>query len=219
MGSRAVAQSFAARALTLLKSGGPAARLPLSSFTGKVRGNDYNRCLSVTRREFVDFVVDWRLRVEPASNHPETAAAASTSCSPVQVGRTLDRSNMRPERGPAHTESIARDDFDVPSSPDDWRLAARSRVNVLLVGATSPNDLGALLAAPDSRPVFIWRPGSRLDLPDEALDGLLVLPDVERLRPEDQRRLFDWLQDSSRRIRVVSTTRIRLISLVERANS
>jgi hypothetical protein len=55
-------------------------------------------------------------------------------------------------------------------------------------------------------PIHVWQPGCRLVLPSIGTTGTLILQGVGSMTMDDQRRLFDWLEEAAGRVRVVSTT-------------
>jgi hypothetical protein len=100
--------------------------------------------------------------------------------------------------------------------PEDWRLARRTRTNLLLIHANGVIQSILELLQPDlDEPIATWRPGERLVLPPETRAGTMILQDVGSMAKEDQRRLLEWLDRASGRTRVVSTTPAHLLPRVE----
>ena len=110
-------------------------------------------------------------------------------------------------------------EFGVPEASsfplEDWLFAQAARVNLLLNGVHSIEEIVGLLRDNPSEPVTTWRPGDRLRLPPEAEHGTLVLHHVEALTHDEQDLLLDWMAPSAGRTRVISTTRAPLWPLVE----
>ena len=65
------------------------------------------------------------------------------------------------------------------------------------------------------QPVYRWAPGQCLRLPPPGVIGTLIIEDAGTLPPDDQRRLFDWLTMTLGNTRIVSTTTVCLLPLVE----
>lgn len=100
--------------------------------------------------------------------------------------------------------------------PEDWRLARGTRANLLIIHSNGVIDEVLDLLQPDlHQPIATWSPGERLVLPPSTRPGTIILQDVGALAEEDQRRLLEWLDRSSGRTRVVSTTRGPLLPRVE----
>jgi hypothetical protein len=100
--------------------------------------------------------------------------------------------------------------------PEDWRLARRTRANLLLIHANGVIQRVLELLQPDlDEPIATWRPGERLVLPPEARAGTMILQDVGALATDDQRRLLDFLERASGRTQIVSTTAAPLLPRVE----
>lgn len=100
--------------------------------------------------------------------------------------------------------------------PEDWRLARRTRTNLLLIHSdTAASNVLDLLQPDLDGPIATWCPGERLVLPPASLAGTIVLQDVGSLAKEDQHLLLEWLERSSGRTQVVSTTTAPLLPRVE----
>jgi hypothetical protein len=95
---------------------------------------------------------------------------------------------------------------------EDWRILATSRANVLLVGPepVTSQVVDALLPV-STPPIARWRAHDH-DLPSRPC-GTLLLADAERLTPDDQQRLDEWLTDSPPQVLATATT--PLFPLVE----
>lgn len=65
------------------------------------------------------------------------------------------------------------------------------------------------------QPLYRWAPGQCLQLPATGVLGTLIIEDVGALPLDDQRRLFDWLTVTLGNTRIVSTTAVGLLPLVE----
>ena len=65
------------------------------------------------------------------------------------------------------------------------------------------------------QPLYRWAPGQCLQLPATGVLGTLIIENAGALSPSDQRRLFDWLTVTRGDIRIVSTTAVALLPLVE----
>ena len=88
--------------------------------------------------------------------------------------------------------------------------------NVLAMGTdeTLVRSLDSLL--PHLRqPLYRWTPGQGLRLPPPGVLGTVIIENAGALSPSDQRRLFDWLTVTRGDIRIVSTTAVALLPLVE----
>ena len=103
------------------------------------------------------------------------------------------------------------------SNAVDWRLVREAhadlqivgtqRTNLLLLGA--PGATGLVLQRVDlglREPILTWRPGQPLVLPTYGHPATLILHEVDKLTSLDQHTVLRWLDHSSGRIRVVSTT-------------
>ncbi len=100
--------------------------------------------------------------------------------------------------------------------PEDWRLARRTRANLLLIHSNGMiQDVLELLQPDLHQPIATWSPGERLVLPPSTRPGTIILQDVGALGVEDQVRLLEWLELSRGRARVVSTTPGPLLPRVE----
>jgi hypothetical protein len=91
--------------------------------------------------------------------------------------------------------------------PEDWRLAKRAGLNLLVIHRDGiAGDVLDPLMADLNPPITNWRPGQCLVLPPVTGAGTVVLQDVGALAQEDQYRLLDWLETTEGRAQVVSTT-------------
>ena len=109
--------------------------------------------------------------------------------------------------------SVRRSSLHAPL-PDDWHLGRQAGVNVLVIQRDGAPDLVEALLPNLDEPIARWRPGQRLVLPSVAGTGTMILQDVGALARDDQRRLLDWLERSSGRTQVVSTSRGPLLPRV-----
>ena len=97
----------------------------------------------------------------------------------------------------------------------DWEAAVAGRLPVLLTGPASTTDdwihrMQPRLALP------VVEVACDADVKTTALDdaGTVVLHDVEHLRPADQQRLLQWLEEAPHRPQIVSTSSRALYPLV-----
>ena len=98
----------------------------------------------------------------------------------------------------------------------DLHLLSTQRVNLLLTGANAVVQDALSRLMPTLRgPIQTWTPREPLELPPPAQSGTLILRDVGSLSPGDQYRLLTWLELSSGRTQVISTTSSLLLELVE----
>jgi hypothetical protein len=109
---------------------------------------------------------------------------------------------------------------------EDWRFAFAvhagqsrdhmQRANLLLVGAERPvQDILNLVQRECVQPVATWCPEKPLVLPPVDQAKTMILRDVGRLSPADQRRLLDWLDKASGRTQIVSTAPEPLLASVQ----
>jgi hypothetical protein len=103
-------------------------------------------------------------------------------------------------------------DFSV--AEEDWAVLTTSQPNVLLVGpeVLTSEFVDALLPT-FRQPVVHWRGASQLSTATRP--GTLILPDADRLTPDDQRRLDNWIAEVFP-MQVVSVASTPLYPLVER---
>ncbi len=97
---------------------------------------------------------------------------------------------------------------------NDWNMAARAGVNVLVLGAD--DTITALVNASRqdlTEPVMTRRGTGRLALPSASTVATLVLLDVLNLAPTDQQRLWMWLNHEHPRI--ISTARPSILSMLK----
>ena len=101
-------------------------------------------------------------------------------------------------------------------STPEWVSLCAERHNVLLEGSDESTENVLLFLAPYlCRPV-VWKPPhAPVALPTGGC-GALVLQNVGALSRPDQAELLQWLENSTDRKQVVSTTVQPLFSLVER---
>jgi Sigma-54 interaction domain len=96
----------------------------------------------------------------------------------------------------------------------EWRIVCEHSCNVLLEGAVTATDAVLRLLQPHIRAPIVWHwPHAPLDLPS-GQTGALILRDAGSLSRDDQRRLFEWLNDTGSRTQVISTTARPLFALV-----
>ena len=96
--------------------------------------------------------------------------------------------------------------------PEDWRVLEHWHPNVLIAG-TEPattvvlGELRAVLRAS----ITYWQ----ADRPPVDAPETLIVRDLSRLSPTEQRRLLDWLQVNDGDTQIVSVTPVSLLELVE----
>ena len=98
---------------------------------------------------------------------------------------------------------------------EDWRLARKTRANLLLIHAAADPNVLEMLRPDPGEPVATWGPGERLELPSDPRPGTIILKEVGALAKDDQRRLLEWLERTGGRAQVVSTTAAPLLPRVE----
>ena len=90
---------------------------------------------------------------------------------------------------------------------DDFRETGAPRVNLLLVGPEPVTQRAVTLVARDwDEPLLTWRAGEPFVVPAVRPSGTLVLHNVGALPPDDQLRLLAWLDHTSGRTCLISTT-------------
>jgi hypothetical protein len=98
--------------------------------------------------------------------------------------------------------------------PDDWNLIS-ARVNVLLIGESrTTKALVDIARRHTAEPLINLRCANELYLPTIRDGDTAFLVDVDELVLLDQQRLNTWL-DSTPRPRLISTSRVSLIAMVE----
>jgi hypothetical protein len=104
----------------------------------------------------------------------------------------------------------------VPQQQDDLNLAVKARANLLLYGDERSIRRAMSGICPRlATPLRAVGPDVPLELPEPATGGTLVIRDVGRLSPQDQRRLLEWTETVSGAITIVSTTTGALFQQVE----
>jgi Sigma-54 interaction domain len=92
------------------------------------------------------------------------------------------------------------------------------RHNVLIEGPAEATSAALVHMQPHIREPIVWKPPQApLELPGSK-PSALILEDVAALSGEEQVRLLAWLNGSSARTRVVSTTDRPLFALVTRGD-
>jgi hypothetical protein len=99
---------------------------------------------------------------------------------------------------------------------EDWRFACALGVNVVLMGRQADTrvlvkKLRPLLPAP----VVTVRCGASSGVATSAPRGTVVLEDVNRLGVAEQRRLLVWLGEKPPGPRVICTTSVPIVPLIE----
>ena len=98
----------------------------------------------------------------------------------------------------------------------DLHLTGSRRVNMLLTGTDDLIKAALKRLTPDLRgPIQTWTAPAPVQLPAPTHAGTLILPRVEALSAVDQYRLLRWLEQSSPRTQVISTTTVQLLTRVE----
>jgi hypothetical protein len=98
---------------------------------------------------------------------------------------------------------------------DTCELIGGHRLNALLVGPAI--DIDRVLDQLCPRlpgPILRLHPDEPIDLPSTRRIGTMILHDVGDLELDDQRLLFEWLDRTTSRPRVISTTRTPIIGRV-----
>jgi|SRR5688500_6195331 len=100
--------------------------------------------------------------------------------------------------------------------PTDWDLVSSVETSVLLIGergatGASVNAMRPHLVAPLVH--IDCRDG--LDLSSVPSRGTVILLDVDELALEDQQRLNAWLTRADPRPRVISTSRVSLVPMID----
>jgi len=97
----------------------------------------------------------------------------------------------------------------------EWQVLITSRPNLLLVGERTVTEATVHGLEPHFvSPIWRHHPRTALSLPHYV--GTLLLFEVAQLAIDEQRQLFQWLDEASTRVQVVSTTARPLFALVER---
>lgn len=88
--------------------------------------------------------------------------------------------------------------------------------NMLLEGPDASTDTAVLLLEPHLPQPVLWkRRGAPLQIPTDEV-GTVILQDVAGLAAEEQTTLLEWLDHTSPRSKIVSTTTDSLFPLVAR---
>jgi hypothetical protein len=102
-----------------------------------------------------------------------------------------------------------------PAFVDQWRSVSTLSHSVLLEGPEASTAALLLILEPRLRAPVIWKPArAPLELPTGEC-GALVLQGVAALSSEDQARLVEWLDRSSHRTQLISTSAHPLFKRVE----
>jgi hypothetical protein len=93
----------------------------------------------------------------------------------------------------------------------ELQLVATVRTNLLLIGSAGAVRIVLGMLWLDLRePVLKWHPGQRLELPSPGRASTLVLQDVDELTSNDQHDVLRWLDETTGRVQVISTTAVPL---------
>jgi hypothetical protein len=119
--------------------------------------------------------------------------------------------------GPVANARRLLNDWDQARTADLSLLIVPSpRLNLLLVGMDAGvSKLLETLLLNLRDPISTWLPNKPLVLPPAAATGTLILHEVGTLGYEDQLRLLYWLERSTGRIQVVSTSTAPLLPRVQ----
>lgn len=98
----------------------------------------------------------------------------------------------------------------------EWRSLCTQRLNLLLEGSEESTEGVLLFLAPYLRKPVLWKPSQAPFAHPTGECGALVLQNVAALGREEQSEVLRWLDDSSGRTQVVSTTAQPLFPLVAR---
>jgi len=131
----------------------------------------------------------------------------------AQAPRLLDQ----PAAARAFPPQTRNDRPELHAKKADWDLARVTKANLLLVGSeqTVSNLVFAMWSIFDG-PIVVRGPQDRLRLsPIADPVGTLVLYGVDTLSVEEQFALNQWLAGRSSRTRVISTSSISLLPLVQ----
>jgi hypothetical protein len=120
---------------------------------------------------------------------------------------------MMPHQPARPTRPATGEAMSLPFSEEVLRLAS-AHTNLLLEGQEPRLEavLGVLMTRL-SRPVTIWSPG--IPMPGEDR-GTLIVPRVDGLDDDQQRRLVHWLEKTAGSVRVIATTSVPLFAMVQR---
>ena len=127
-------------------------------------------------------------------------------------------SRVSPETAPYASMLSRKDDSnDWLSVHTDVNLARISKANLLVVG-TERLVLSLVSSVADDvkSDVMIWCRDGLLPLPPpSSQSGIVVLRDVEALKPQEQLGLLNWVDSARQRRQVISTASAPLLPLVE----
>jgi Sigma-54 interaction domain len=133
------------------------------------------------------------------------------------VGRLLDSEYAAFRKDPVRSRTSGRSQpgevaYAIPGK--DLRRLVNSGANLLVRGEKSAATATVVaLSADFPLPLITWIAGTDVELP--ALDrGTLVVHDVDCLDLAAQRTLLAWLEDRTRRVRVITTVTQDLFAMV-----
>ena len=126
-------------------------------------------------------------------------------------------SRVSPETAPyASTLPREGDSSDWLSVHTDVNLARISKANLLVVGTERRVlSLVSSLADDAKSDVMIRCRDGLFPLPPSSQSGIVVLRDVDALKPEEQVGLLNWVDSARNRRQVVSTASAPLLPMVE----
>jgi hypothetical protein len=126
-------------------------------------------------------------------------------------------SGANPQSAPYSSRSRrSADPSALPSAVSDINIARTTGTNVLVVGPDRLLGNVLSMVAPDANHEAIECQGGKLQLPPTASrPPTVIVHDVDVLAPADQCRLLDWLDIANGRTKVVSTSSVSLLPLVE----
>lgn len=111
--------------------------------------------------------------------------------------------------------ATATDNSLLDACPAEWQMLRHYPHNVLVEGPVAATNALVRLLHPHFRePSNSTQPHRPLELPGRET-GSLVLRDVSAVDADDQRRLFEWLNDTGAATQIISTSPCPLIALVD----
>ena len=127
-------------------------------------------------------------------------------------------SGVNPQSAPYSSRSRrSADPSALPSAVSDIKIARTTGTNVLVVGPDRLlGNVLSMVTLDANHDEAIECQGGTLQLPPTASrPPTVIVHDVDVLTPADQRRLLDWLDIANGRTKVVSTSSVPLLPLVE----
>ena len=119
---------------------------------------------------------------------------------------------MMPHQPARPTRPATGEAMSLPSIEEFLRLAS-AHTNLLLEGREPRLEAALSVLTPGlSRPVTMWSQG--ILMPGEHR-GTLIVPKVDTLDDDQQRRLVHWLEKTAGSVRVIATTSAPLFAMVQ----